>query len=245
MGNINYEMRRAKKCGMSLEEWMNHKKAKSIKPKVSTVSVSLVYHHTNILFSHLIWNSGVIDIESEHDQMVAHPILESFGLGGVTHRRMAKDFPRLAWFTSNKSIPRCLENVSLLNTDISVEHGTAIKLNRIAIEFALATAPEIVPWKAYYGYDTPEGQKLNRDAIAEGDDPDEWYISETPVSAFKMTKILIAPNWIKPVLNGEMDVEAVKFNIRNARSLGAELPPDWKMPSWQKQYEKFLPAVTT
>lgn len=107
-----------------------------------------------------------------------------------------KDFPPLVWLTTEIRIPKCLLSTKLLIQDketgaIKGEvdgFADAISLTRIALGFNIADI-SAVPWHDHYGYNTGEGQELNKTAREFGDDPTLWYVSEQPVDVALLTSI--------------------------------------------------------
>src|ERR1044071_4471547 len=75
----------------------------------------LIYHHTSILRTNLIWMSGVIDLEGRSKGAV-HPILGEVETNGALRRKMT-DFPALVWFTSRIEVPKCLIASEIVFTD--------------------------------------------------------------------------------------------------------------------------------
>jgi hypothetical protein len=116
-------------------------------------------------------------------------------------RRACKDFPPVAWFTTEISVPKCLilNHVILKQMDsgetvevpISNEMANGIAMHRLALGFPVADIP-VTAWPDHYGYNTPEGRELNETARDAGDEPDRWYISEGRVSLDHMSEIRIA-----------------------------------------------------
>ena len=64
-------------------------------------AVPTVYHHTSTLRTNLIWMSGVVQVEGQSDG-VLHPQLGRIDTDARIRREL-RDFPPLAWFTSQIS----------------------------------------------------------------------------------------------------------------------------------------------
>lgn len=78
-------------------------------------NVGIVYHHSSTLRTNLMWMSGVIDVEGQSGR-VFHPSIGEIKTD-ASLRRELRDFPPVAWFTSEISIPNCLRNVRVMFTD--------------------------------------------------------------------------------------------------------------------------------
>lgn len=205
---------------------------------------AVVYHHTSSLRTHMIWMSGVIELEGRSPGVV-HPLLGEVGTD-VRFRRACRDFPALAWFTSSIKIPNCL-----LASDIMLEPkdgrpamraadlfgwGSATErlmmngmaLRRFALGFPLAGS-SIVPWSDHPGYETAEGQELNRTARAAGDNPNYWYVSEQPVDVLSATEVWGAKSIFKPKLERNLEyMSQVHRMVQLCRAMpGAQIPPSW------------------
>lgn len=160
---------------------------------------SLVYHHTSTLRTNLIWMAGVIEVEGQHGTPF-HPHLGIMQTD-VRFRRACKDFPPVAWFTSDINVPKCLIETALFFVDpetgeksevrVNGAMSNAISLRRMALGFHVADIP-VTPWPEHAGYQTPEGKELNETAIECGDDPTCWYVSEAAVSLDYMREIRVA-----------------------------------------------------
>lgn len=149
--------------------------------------VPMVYHHTSTLRTNLLWMSGVIEVEGQGEDAI-HPQLGVVG-HGASLRRSMNDFPPLAWFTKRLDVPKCLQTTQIVFSkpdgtkqefDLEGNYSNAITLNRIALGFKLEDV-SLVHWPEHPGYHTSEGQELNESAREFGDDPADWYVSETPV----------------------------------------------------------------
>jgi hypothetical protein len=66
----------------------------------------IVYHHTSTLRTNLIWMSGVIDLEGL-SRPVLHPQMGEIRNDALARREL-KDFTRLAWFTTQMTVPEAL-----------------------------------------------------------------------------------------------------------------------------------------
>ena len=87
-----------------------------------------------------------------------------------------KDFPSLAWFTTQitvpasivKSVMRLVDNDTgeIRDLDLDPMIANSIAPNRIAIGFPIANIP-VIRWSEHPGYTTAEGRELN-DAAIEG-----------------------------------------------------------------------------
>lgn len=151
---------------------------------------NLVYHHTSILRTNLIWMDGYLRVEGD-TQPVLHPQLGEIENGAAFFRRDFRDFPPVVWFSKYTSVPRCLLDMKLVfrsNTtgevvaemDVGAAETIAIHLDRLALGFD-ATEIGAIPWPSHPGYQTPEGAELNATAIDVGDNPEDWFVSENPV----------------------------------------------------------------
>lgn len=159
-----------------------------------------VYHHTSTLRTNLLWMSGVVEVEGKSEG-VLHPQFGEIHTDALARRAM-EDFPPVAWFTRRIDVPRCLVQSALYlldkqtgekreyNVEGDVAH--ALSLNRVALGFPVAEIP-VVPWPDYRGYGTAEGRTLNETARAAGDNPNDWFVSETPVDLLKVSEFWTAP----------------------------------------------------
>jgi hypothetical protein len=197
----------------------------------------IVYHHTSTLCTNLIWMSGCIEIEGrqeapEHPQM---GVVQS----DTRFRRAMADFPAVAWFTDDINVPKCLIQSSLflvkpetgesIEVPLAPEMANAIALLRLALGFKVADVG-LTPWRDYRGYDTVEGRVLNETARDAGDDPDRWYVSETPVSLDHMSEIRVARSLQDlKMLRNDAYLVALKKMLAKAKSAGEKvyIPPAW------------------
>jgi hypothetical protein len=201
----------------------------------------VVYHHTNTLMTNLIWMSGVIAIEGEPHN-VLHPQLGEINIGSVQRRRALKDFPGLAWFTSRIEVPRCLLiNKFLLqnkqtgaiigDAEVSEDITCAFHLHRRAIGFPTAM---LMPWREHYGYHTGEGHELNETAREVGDDPDDWYVSDTPVDMLKScemwdSRTIMTPKLVRMPSENLQELHELIATCRRGAASGQRV---YVLPSW-------------
>lgn len=203
-------------------------------------SAPTVYHHTSILRTNLIWMSGVIQVEGKSEG-VFHPRIGEIKTDALTRRSM-KDFPAVAWFTRRIDIPRVLtQGVTLYSIDkvtgkrkeIESDPGSsnAMAMNRVVLGFPIAEIP-VVPWTEYKGYDTAEGRELNVSALEAGDDPTDWYVSETPIDVMKVAEFWYSRSVMKPKLKRTdsyiSDIRRMVTLCRETK--GAFIPPSWLNP---------------
>jgi hypothetical protein len=201
-------------------------------------AAGIVYHHTSTLRTNLIWMSGVIQIEGQGEAPV-HPQLGKMPVAATSLRRAVKDFPAVAWFTTQIGIPICLRNYELLFVDkdtgetvkqIRVTDGVAgaISLQPIALGFPITDIP-VMPWPQYHGYNTPEGRELNETARDVGDNPDDWYVSEQPVDVLKSSEVWISRTKSKPKLErADWYLKDVHRMVAGCRATkGIYIPPSW------------------
>ena len=202
-------------------------------------AVATIYHHTSTLRTNLIWMSGMIDLEA-NKKSVLHPQLGEIGTDALMRRSM-REFPPVAWFTRRIEIPNVLI-VSVLyfedkktgevrRIEVGTEIAHGMSLNRVALGFPLADI-DVTPWPEYRGYLTPEGQELNETARAAGDDPNDWYISETPVDVMKASEFWAARSILQPKLQrSEKYVADIKRMVTRCRErTGVYIPPTWLQP---------------
>jgi hypothetical protein len=199
----------------------------------------VVYHHTSSLRTNLMWMSGVIELEGR-GKPATHPHLEGPIIQCATVRRAMRDFPAVAWFTSEIAIPNCLREgqfafITKTGEVVRYEHGVdprkfadATALQRAAIGFRLADCPTIVPWPSYYGYTTDEGRELNETARDVGDDPDRWFVSEQPVDLLRSVVVYISPTIFEPKLvRQDWYVKHVHNMVRMCREQNVYIAPSW------------------
>lgn len=217
------------------------------------LAVPTIYHHTSTLRTNLIWMSGVIQIEG-NAQAVPHPELGVI-LTDPLARRDMKDFPAVAWFTTRIDIPRCLVDLSLFiidretgdknAIDVGPEVAHAIALNRVALGFPIAELP-VLPWPDYYGYKTSEGLELNKSAREAGDNPDDWYISETPIDVMKVSEFWSSIKKMAPKLvRRDSYIESIRKMVTLCRDeKGVYIPPTWLNPSHAQEWARRMGVNT-
>lgn len=105
--------------------------------------------------------------------------------------------------------------------------ANAIALRRLALGFKLVDVG-LTPWRDYRGYDTAEGRALNETARDAGDDPDRWYVSETPISLDHMREIRVARSVQDlKMMRNDAYLVALKEMLAKAKSAGEKvyIPP--------------------
>jgi hypothetical protein len=195
----------------------------------------VVYHHTSTLRTNLIWMSGLIEVEGKTPP-VCHPHLGEIRTDALA-RRALKDFPPLAWFTTQIDIPKCLRQNSLFfidNTTGKVRHeetagrniSDALALHRLAIGFPVLGS--MMPWPDHLGFSTPEGRDLNDSAREAGDDPRHWFVSEEPIDVLQSVEIWSSRSILNPKLERwDWYLKDVHNMVRNCRQQGVYIPPTW------------------
>jgi hypothetical protein len=185
--------------------------------------------------------SGIIDVEGRSEG-IEHPLLGEVKCD-VTQRRACIDFPPLTWFTDSTRIPGCLLSMDMLYQPkdggplcSAADHfggdkrmmSNAMALHRVALGFQLAGST-IVAWKDHPGYSTGEGRDLNETARDAGDDPDRWYVSNTPVDLMTATEIWTAGSMFEPRLERSRGyLASVKEMVQLCRDApGMEIAPTW------------------
>jgi len=202
-----------------------------------TAGVTTVYHHTSILRTNLIWMSGVIEVEGKMPPAF-HPQLGEIRTDARVRRSM-EDFPPVAWFTSKTHVPQCLQDIefrlvtnddnrTLRETRVPPHLASAFSLQRLALGFPVEGST-IIPWRDYYGFSTPEGRELNRTAQAVGDNPNDWWVSETPVDVLTSTEVWVQRQLRSPRLENYppylADVHKMVRLCRDRKD--AYIPPAW------------------
>lgn len=204
-----------------------------------TNATPTVYHHTSTLRTNLIWMSGVIDVEGTVKK-VLHPHLGELRTDPALRRSMT-DFPAVAWFTRRIKIPNVLVKHALyledkvtgelrrMEADSAIAHG--MSLNRIALGFPLADIA-LTPWPDYRGYSTPEGRELNETAREAGDNPSDWYVSETPIDVMKVSEFWSSRSVFKPKMErSDQYIADIKRMVTMCRDKkGVYIPPTWLRP---------------
>jgi hypothetical protein len=197
---------------------------------------NVVYHHTSVLRTNLIWMSRLIQVEGQGKGPVFHPGLDKFRYGGadVLIRRPLKDFPAVAWFTTRITTPKCLTQIALINSETgekihqaTEKEAHCLAWNRIALGFPITN--QFVPWPQYYGYETQEGRDLNESAREYGDDPADWYVSETPVDVMNAIEVWGSRSVMKPKLERN---QAYLKDIHRMVMLCRDNPDAYIPPSW-------------
>jgi hypothetical protein len=195
-----------------------------------------VYHHTSTLRTNLIWMSGEIDVEG-NQKKVLHPQLGVIGTDASLRRPMA-DFPAVAWFTRNLNIPKVLivsklyfedKNTGAIKPmEVGTEIAHGMSLNRVALGFPLAEI-NVTPWPQYRGYATPEGRELNETARAAGDNPNDWYVSETPIDVMKVSEFWSSQSILNPKLKrSDSYISDIRRMVTMCReNEGVFIPPTW------------------
>jgi hypothetical protein len=204
----------------------------------SAEGACVVYHHTSTLRTNLLWMSGVIELEGRSPPVV-HPQLGEVRTDALA-RRALKDFPPVAWFTTEIAVPKCLRQNSLRFVDNTTglvrredfadrQISDALALNRVAIGFRLTENPSITPWKDHPGYVTQEGRELNESAIEAGDDPTKWYISEVPVDLLNSIEFWSSRKVQNPKLERlDSYLKDLHNMVQMCRSKkGVYIPPTW------------------
>jgi hypothetical protein len=200
-------------------------------------AVPTVYHHTSTLRTNEIWMSGKIKLEGQQPPAL-HPKLGEIKTDANLRRQM-RDFPPLAWFTSQISVPRCLVESTVCFTDektgemikkvrLGERESNAMALHRIAIGFPVSAIP-VVPWPDHPGYFTTEGQELNESARDAGDDPNDWWVSEEPVDVLSASEIWLAHRVLNTKLRRHDGyLKDMKKMVEMCRTTeGAYIPPSW------------------
>jgi hypothetical protein len=230
-----------------------------------------IYHHSSILMTNRIWMDGVLKPDGPGTDIIEHPKLEAgIKLGAREKlRRACQDFPPLVWFTTRILIPKCMMDGELVVQfqdgppsegvlrEVFSELETAMQnistadcmnfqmWNRIALGFPIADTP-ITRWRDYHGYDTLEGRSVNESAIEAGDNPDDWYVSETPVDVMKATEVWTSRSIMTPKLERSPQYLAqVHRMVALCRAIpNTYIPPTWLDPDDAKRMMgKVCPGV--
>lgn len=192
--------------------------------------------------------SGVIEVEGKSEG-VFHPKLGEIKTDALARRKM-ENFPPVAWFTTRIDIPNVLLDAKFFGVskdtgerkqiDIGSGAANAVALNRVALGFRIADVP-VVRWPDYDGYNTDEGKELNEVARELGDDPDDWYISETPVDVLKVAEFWHSPSIMKPKLQRlEAYLKDIPKLVEMGTAKGAYIPPSWLTPDQAKELARQL-----
>ena len=211
----------------------------------------IVYHHASTLREHLIILDGKIMPEGSCGSCI-HPAFGEVQSDQQirTLRRTMSDFPGLVWFTSHLEIPQVLQvEPTFINpktgepvpVDVSLPRW-ALGLHRIALGFDRAEIG-LVPWPEYCGYFTPEGRYLNDVAISAGDDPDDWWISETPIDLGKLKTYHWSSRLENPILLRDDDRKArILLGYRQVRAVAEAGLPAMFFPTYMKD-DRFMSAL--
>ncbi|MEG3089477.1 hypothetical protein [Sphingomonas sp. PB4P5] len=203
-------------------------------------AVPTVYHHTSTLRTNLLWMSGVIEVEGKGGAAL-HPNFGKIELNANLRRRM-NDFPPLAWFTTQVSVPNCILKAGIQFYDkttgeprdlpVDPRLPNAVALQRVAIGFPIADIP-VLPWKDHPGYATTEGVDLNESARDAGDSPDDWYVSDVPVDLLAASEFWAARSIMNPKMVRQPDyLPDLKRMVRACRDTpGVFIPPSWLTPA--------------
>ncbi len=199
----------------------------------------MVYHHTSVLRTNLLWMAGEIRPEgATSDITVPHPHLpHGVRCPPANYRRALVDFPPVVWFTTRVDVPGCMRVIRAVITDkdgntreedLDRATADAFTWKRVALGFRVADVP-VVPWPEYYGYNTGEGRELNETATDAGDDPREWYVSEKPVDLMAMAEIRLASSVLQPKLErSDWYLAQVQRMVAGCRATpGVYIPPSW------------------
>jgi hypothetical protein len=198
--------------------------------------VRVLYHHTSTLRTNLLWMSGVIQVEGQSKRVI-HPDLGEI-LTDATLRRPIRDFSPLVWFTRRIAVPGCLQQVTMMLRDKETGElramdgpkgaANALALNRLALGFQVTSIP-VIPWPEHAGYGTSEGRDLNESARAVGDDPADWWVSDSPIDLQHLSEIWISPSIANPKLKrSDAYLTDVKRMVAACRAFpGSFIPPSW------------------
>ncbi|WP_176026413.1 hypothetical protein [Brucella intermedia] len=196
----------------------------------------IVFHHTSILRTNLIWMSGKIELEGQ-GRPAFHPHMGKHISQSVEARRPCREFPPLAWFTSRIDVPHCLRKITfcgenqetgeVTNIVLSDREASAISLRRMALGFRVEDIG-VIRWTDHYGYCTAEGRDLNESAIEYGDNPEDWWVSETPVDVALVHEAWVATSsWgvkMQRMPGYEKDIRRMVALCKERRTY---IPPAW------------------
>lgn len=196
----------------------------------------IAYHHTSILRTNLIWMSGRIELEGQ-GKPAFHPHMGKHISQSVEARRPCKDFPPLAWFTSRVDVPHCLRRITfsaqnketgeITTVDLSDREASAISLRRMALGFRVDEVG-LTRWPDHYGYHTDEGRELNESAIEYGDNPEDWWVSESPVDVSLVHEAWVAKSsWgvkMQRMPGYEKDIRRMVALCKDGK---VYIPPAW------------------
>lgn len=181
--------------------------------------------------------SGVIQVEGQ-TQPALHPHLGVISTD-ASLRRDLRDFPAVAWFTTQTKVPRTLIKSHLEFRDektgelrhryeVNRIESNMIALQRVALGFPVHL-PQIVRWVDYYGFATNEGREINETAQEAGDNPSDWYISETQLDMLEVCEFWYAPK-ISDIRLQKMDkyIDDIRKMVAHCRTnKGTFIPPSW------------------
>ena len=200
----------------------------------------IVWHHTSTLRTNQIWMSGQLRVEGQMDP-VYHPELGELRTDAFQRRAMT-DFPPVLWFTRRLEIPRVLVATAYLfvdketgaqrgRIDLDADISNAITLHRLALGFRRSDIA-VTPWPDHPGWSTPEGAELNETARDAGDDPRDWFVSETPVDVLAACDVRVSKRIFKPKLERIPSyLGEIKRMVRMCRETeGVFIPPAWVKP---------------
>lgn len=216
---------------------------------------SMLYHHTSVLRTNLIWMSGVVDLEGQSKGAI-HPQLGELRTDGRIRRTM-KDFPALVWLTTKIEVPNCLRKTDLVFLDeksgekkaqieLTDDLANAISLTRVALGFRASEIPA-TPWKDHYGYRTGEGQELNATAREVGDNPDDWYVSDAPLDAAKISEFRheVKRRASSAMVKHEGYVKDIHRMVALCRAEpGVHIPPSWVSEKNLNEYFKIVRGLS-
>jgi hypothetical protein len=213
-------------------------------------SSPIVYHHTSVLRTNLIWMSGTIDVEGRSKGAV-HPQLGEVSTNGALRRRMT-DFPPLVWFTSSMERPKCLVSSEVVFADdrgnvkarVSVDEAVSrgLSMTPVSLGFRAADIP-VRPWPEHPGYRTAEGGELNETAADYGDDPKEWFVAEEPIDVMKIIEFRseVSNGRLRRMVRQDWYLPDIKRMVTLCRTTpGVHIPPSWVGEHNIEAYLKFL-----
>lgn len=201
-------------------------------------SGKIVYHHTSTLRTNLIWMSGYLLPEGEM-QPAIHPVLGRVETNGYKRRAM-NDFPPLIRFTVKADVPKTLLRSQIILTnnegqseaiDLEEAEINAISLDRIAVGFDVDEIGAI-RWTDHRGFATAEGGELNTSAVEAGDDPSDWWVTESPVDLMLVKAALASKSRSKPRMErADWYIKDIKRMVAMCRErTGVFIPPSWMSP---------------
>lgn len=196
----------------------------------------IVWHHTSSLRTNFIWMAGELVPEGKMPD-VLHPKLGLIRTDAAQRRPM-KDFGPLVWLTSKIEVPRTLLHAAFLMIDkdtgaeidrvSDTQLSNAIALQRLALGFRMSEISAI-SWPSHPGFNTSEGKELNESATEAGDDPNDWFVCETPVDILKCVEVRVSKSIMRPKL-GRLPAYLDKIHrmVRLCKeNEGVYIPPSW------------------